>query len=108
MKIEEAWPLLREGHRIRSAHWQPGMYIVLQKGYPEGIPINANTAEATGLPEGTIRIFREYIMLHSVDGSFVPYVASQTDMLTRVWEVADNYDPPFNPTVIGYNFDDPQ
>jgi hypothetical protein len=84
------------------------MFIVLQKGYPDGIPINRNTAEATGLPEGDLRVFRPYIMLHCVDGSFVPYVATQSDLLTEMWEVAANYDsslPHPNPTVMGYNFD---
>lgn len=104
MKIEEAWPLLRQGKRIWSAHWESGMYITLQKGYPEGIPINSNTAEATGLPEGTVKVFREYIMLHTVDGSFVPYVATQSDLLTEVWDEAPVYD---NPVVVGYNFEGP-
>lgn len=62
-----------------------GMYIVLQVGYPEGIPINKNTAEATGIPEGTICRFLPYLMMKTVDGSFVPWLASQTDILAEDW-----------------------
>ena len=86
MQIEEVWPLLRQGHRVRNAHWEWEMYIVLQKGYPDGIPINNNTAQATGIPPGTVKVFRPYIMLHTADGSFVPYVATQSDLLSEVWE----------------------
>jgi hypothetical protein len=87
MRIEQAWLRLRAGDRIRNAHWAEEMWIVLQEGYPEGIPINANTARATHIPEGTVKAFRPYIMLHCVDGSFVPYVATQSDLLTEHWQV---------------------
>ena len=87
MKFEQALPRLRDGERIRNAHWEEGMFIVFQKGYPDGIAINRNTAEATGIPEGTMKKFRPYIMLHCVDGSFVPYVATQSDLLSETWQI---------------------
>ena len=62
------------------------MYIVLQPGYPDGIGINANTAEATGIPQGTVCVFRPYLMMFTADGEFVPWVASQTDLLASDWE----------------------
>jgi hypothetical protein len=96
MKLEEVWPLLREGARIMNADWDSGMYIVWQAGYPNGIPINQNTAEATGIPEGTVKKFQPYIMLHDAHGDFVPYVMSQSDMTSTFWQVAPNYDPPFS------------
>jgi hypothetical protein len=65
------------------------MYLAYQAGYPGGIPINANTATATGLPEGTVCKFLPYIMMRTVDGSFVPWLASQTDVLSFDWEIAD-------------------
>lgn len=66
-----------------------GMYIVYQKGYPNGIPINQNTASATGLPEGTVCKFLPYIIMRTADGSFVPWLASQTDILSNDWEFAE-------------------
>jgi hypothetical protein len=79
---------LRSGNRVARDGWNgKGMWIVLQKAYPEGIPINRNTAEATGMPEGTVCRFLPYIMMKTADGSFVPWLASQTDILAEDWEV---------------------
>lgn len=89
MNFELALTRLKRGRKIRNQQWDPGMYIVLQAGYPDGIPINKNTAKATGIPEGTVVKFRPYIMLHTIDGSFVPYVATQIDLLSEVWETVD-------------------
>lgn len=105
MKLEEVWPALRQGSRVRNEHWDPPMFIVWQEGYPDGIAINANTARATGIKQGTIKKFRPYVMLHTVDGSFVPYVMTQSDMVSEVWQILST--DPVNPIVIGYNFDDP-
>jgi hypothetical protein len=81
---------LREGKRVERAGWNgKGMWLCLQEGYPDGIPINANTARATGLPEGEVHKFLPYIMMKTVDGSFVPWLASQTDVLADDWCEAD-------------------
>jgi len=80
---------LRQGARVARTGWNgKGMYVVLQAGYPDGIPINANTAQATGLAEGTMCRFRPYLMMFTVDGDFVPWVASQTDLLAFDWQLA--------------------
>lgn len=81
---------LREGRRVRRAGWNgKGMWLALQKGYPDGVPANANTAEAFGIPEGsTVRIL-PYIAMRTVDGSFVPWLCSQTDALATDWELAE-------------------
>jgi len=74
-------------HHISRSGWNgKGMYVVLQKGYPDGIKINSNTAESTGIAEGTVCVFLPYLMLHTVDGSFVPWVISQTDVLADDWD----------------------
>ena len=87
MDFGEALKALKEGDRVTRAGWNgKGMFVVHQKGYPDGIPINANTAEATGIPEGTVCVFRPYLMMRTVDGSFVPWVISQTDALADDWE----------------------
>ena len=78
---------VKDGARIARSGWNgKGMFVVHQKGYPDGIPINANTAEATGIPQGTVCVFRPYLMMRTVDGSFVPWVISQTDALADDWE----------------------
>ena len=76
------------GGKVRRAGWNgKGMFLVFQKGYPDGIPINANTAQATGIPQGTVCRFLPYIMMLTADASFVPWLASQTDLLATDWEL---------------------
>lgn len=75
------------GAKVGRAGWNgKGMYLVYQKAYPEGIPINANTAAATGIPQGTVCRFLPYIMMYTADGAFVPWLCSQTDLLATDWE----------------------
>jgi Protein of unknown function (DUF2829) len=91
----EALDVLRQGGRVWREGWNgKGMWLALQHGYPDGVPINANTAKATGLPEGTIRVFGPYIVMCTVDGSFVPWVASQTDLLAFDWVGTGNLGDP--------------
>lgn len=87
MDFGGALRLLRQGSKVARAGWNgKGMWITLQKAYPDGIPINKNTSEATGIPEGTVCKFLPYLMMKTVDGSFVPWLASQTDILAEDWE----------------------
>jgi hypothetical protein len=89
MDFGDALRALKAGDRVTRAGWNgKGMHVVHQAGYPDGIPINANTAEATGIPQGTVCVFRPYLMMRTVDGSFVPWVISQTDALADDWERA--------------------
>lgn len=85
------WALiqLRNGQKVQRKGWNgKDMYIVLQKAYPTGIPINANTAEATGIPQGTVCRFLPYILMKTADKvtTFVPWLASQTDILGLDWQ----------------------
>lgn len=79
---------LRAGKKVTRDGWNgQGVFVVHQAGYPDGIAINANTASATGIPEGTVCTFRPYLMMRTVDGDFVPWVASQTDLLADDWHL---------------------
>lgn len=76
------------GGKVRRSGWNgKGMFLVFQRGYPEGIPINANTAQATGIPQGTVCKFLPYIMMCTAPGDFVPWLCSQTDLLATDWEL---------------------
>ena len=80
---------MQNGARVARSGWNgKGMYLVYQKAYPDGIPINQNTADATGLPLGTVCKFLPYIMMRTAGGEFVPWLASQTDLLAIDWDVA--------------------
>jgi hypothetical protein len=81
---------LKRGARITREGWNAGgQFVVLQKGYPDGIAINANTAEATGIPQGTVCTFRPYLMLRTADGPFVPWAPSVSDVLAEDWTVVN-------------------
>lgn len=80
---------MRHGLKVQRAGWNgKGMYLVYQKGYPDGIPINQNTAEATGIPKGTVCKFLPYVMMFTAQDSFVPWLCSQSDLLAADWEHA--------------------
>lgn len=77
------------GLKVARAGWNgKGMWLAYQKAYPDGIPINQNTADATGLPLGTVCKFLPYIMMRTAGGEFVPWLCSQTDLLAEDWELA--------------------
>lgn len=75
------------GTRIRRNSWPSGIYVVYQEGYPNGIAINQNTADATGIPKGTVCKFQPYLMLCVADNSFEPYIPSMSDLLETDWVV---------------------
>lgn len=80
--------LAKMGVRVTRTGWNgKGMYIAYQKGYPDGIPINKNTADATGIQEGVVCNFLPYLMMKTADveTTFVPWLASQTDILADDW-----------------------
>jgi hypothetical protein len=90
MNIGWAIDTMKSGGKVRRGSWGESFWVVLQKGYPKGIPINANTAEATGIPEGTVMRFHPYLMLHVPDGDgmFAPWIAGNSDLLAEDWERA--------------------
>jgi hypothetical protein len=78
---------LKDRHKMTRKGWDTSTYITLQSGYPDGININKNTAEATGMPEGTNCCFMPYILLKTGQEkpTFTPWVASQEDILSNDW-----------------------
>ncbi len=124
MDFGDALVRLKDGSKMTRAYWPEGVYITLQFGYPEGIPINANTAQATELPQGTVCIFDQYFMECTPEGHFRPWEPKAVDVLAADWQwVSDaNRAAPApeglaplgayvdakmssNPVVIGHNFE---
>jgi hypothetical protein len=80
---------MKAGARIARTNWNAGgQFVVLQRGYPDGVAINANTAEATGFAQGTVWAFRPYMLLLTADGSFVPWAPTVSDVLAEDWTAA--------------------
>lgn len=88
MDFSEALTAVKDGSKIARKGWNgQGQFVVYQKGYPDGISINENTQKALGKPEGTIIRFLPYLLISTVDGACVPWLASQTDLLANDWEI---------------------
>ena len=67
-----ALDILKAGGKVRRAGWNgKGMWLGLQKPF---------TGSEMTLP---------YIYMSTADGKFVPWLASQTDMLSTDWEVLE-------------------
>lgn len=80
----------KRGHKITRRGWNgKGMWVVYRTGYPEGIPCNKNTAEAVGIPEGTLFKVRPYLQMRCADGSFQMWLASQSDILEEDWMIVE-------------------
>ena len=76
------------GAKIARAGWNGiDLFVVYQKGYPEGIPCNANTAEAFGLEIGDLFKCRPYLQVMCADGSYQMWNASQSDVLADDWMI---------------------
>lgn len=87
MDFSQALAAVKGSSRITRTGWNgPGQYVVYQRGYPDGIAINANMAEATGIAQGTVCRFAPYLMMRNAQGVFVPWLASQGDLLAEDWE----------------------
>ena len=80
----------KKGAKITRRGWNgKGMWVVYRTGYPEGISCNKNTAEAVGIPEGTLFRVRPYLQMKCVDGSFQMWLASQSDILAEDWTIVE-------------------
>jgi len=80
----------KRGKKIARKGWNgKGMWVIYRTGYPEGIPCNKNTADAVGIPEGTLFKVRPYLQMKCVDDSFQMWLASQSDMLAEDWYIVE-------------------
>lgn len=78
------------GKRIARRGWNgKNMSVAYQKGYPDGIPCNENTARAWGMEVGELFKCRPYLQLRCADGSFQMWVASQSDILADDWYIVE-------------------
>lgn len=89
MNIGEAVFALKQGHRVTRVGWNGrGMWLSLTPGNNVRAdlfwsPHNRLFAEENG---GSAEV-RPYVTMKTVDGSIVPWVCSQTDLLADDWEI---------------------
>jgi len=90
MTFGQAIEAAKVGHRITRKGWNgKGMFVVYQKGYPQGIPCNAQTAKAYGYKEGDLFKCRPYLQMRCADGSHQMWLASQSDILEEDWGIVE-------------------
>lgn len=86
----EALILLRSGHPMARKGWNgKGIFVVYQKGYPEGISCNQQTAEAWGIKEGSLFKCDPYLQISTTDGSHAMWQPSVRDCLAQDWYIVD-------------------
>lgn len=91
MNFSSALNLVKKGHKICRDGWNgKGMFVVYQKGYPQGIPCNAQTAKAWGMKEGELFKCEPYLQIKMVNGSHAMWVPSINDLLAEDWEVLED------------------
>lgn len=85
-----SWALdkVKQGFHIHRKGWNgKGMFVAYQKGYPEGIPCNKQTAEAWDINEGDLFRCEPYMQLKMVNGSHSMWVPSINDCLSEDWAI---------------------
>ena len=88
-RFGEALRMLKQGKRMTRKEWNgKGLFVVYQKGYPQGIPCNRQTAEAWGMNEGDLFKCEPYLQISTVDSSHAMWVPSIRDCLADDWEIA--------------------
>jgi len=86
MNFSSALELLKQDSKVAREGWNgKGMFIVRQKGYPDGIPCNKQTAEAYGLNEGDLFKCAPYLQMMAADGVCYMWVPSQADLFANDW-----------------------
>ena len=70
MNIGDAIAEMRQGNKVTRRGWNgPGQYLQLQ------------------VPDEHSKMRKPYIYISPVDGEFVPWLASQTDILAYDWAI---------------------
>ncbi|MBR2507367.1 MAG: DUF2829 domain-containing protein [Bacilli bacterium] len=84
-----ALKMLKQGKRVQRLNWVFGTCITYQKGYPEGISCNKQTAEAWGISEGSEFKLKPYLQMRISNGSYLMWTPSVDDCLSNDWAVVE-------------------
>lgn len=86
MDFSDALRALKSGEHISRICWvTSGMFVVFQKGYPDGILCNEQTANAWRIKEGSLITCNPYLQIKNRDGSHSMWVPSIDDLLADDW-----------------------
>lgn len=86
MPFSLALDLLKEGCCVTRKSWSSKqMVIAYQKGYPDGIPCNKQTADTWGMQEGDLFKCNPYLQIRQADGSHSMWTPSMDDLMAEDW-----------------------
>jgi Protein of unknown function (DUF2829) len=90
LDFADALSSLKQGGRVTRTGWNgKGMFVYLVPG--SQFKVNRLPLSAI-YPEGTSIDYRSHLDMKTADGSCVPWVASQTDLLAEDWEIVVSLD----------------
>ena len=87
MDFGEAIRALKDGKRVARTGWNgKGMFLFLVPGSK----FKVNRAPLLGIyPEGTEIQYHAHVDMKTADGYVVPWLASQTDVLSEDWMIVE-------------------
>lgn len=88
MRFGEALDALEQGKRVARVGWNgKGMFLFLVPGST----FKVSRPPLLGIyPEGTEINYHPHVDMKTADGTVVPWLCSQTDMLARDWTVVES------------------
>lgn len=89
MNFSDALKEVKLGARIARHDWknEENVFVIYQKGYPDGIKCNKQTAEAWGMNEGDLFCVEPYLQIRMNNDSHAMWVPAITDILAEDWFV---------------------
>lgn len=87
MNFGQALAALKDGRKLQRAGWNgKGMFVFLVPGST----FTVTRPPLLGIyPEGTTIKYHAHIDMRTADGTIVPWLASQTDVLAEDWSLVD-------------------
>lgn len=86
--FSQALVYLKAGQKLTRTGWNgKGLFVVMQKAYPNGINCNKQTAEAWGLNEGDLFKVNPYFQIKNANGTHSMWVPSVGDLLAEDWHL---------------------
>ncbi len=85
---------VKKGYKIARKGWNDkGMFVEYQKGYPQGIPSNAQTAKARGINEGDLFRCEPYLQIKITNSSYsiwAMWTPTINDCLAEDWYIVED------------------
>lgn len=85
----EALEALKAGKKVERSGWNgKGMFLVLVPG-SKGLKVEEGRPFAKILPLGSTFDYQDHVDMFTAQGTFVPWLCSQSDMLADDWQIQE-------------------